>query len=40
MDEGVVAAAVRLDEAVAFVGVEEFDGSDGHLAFSFSNGGR
>jgi hypothetical protein len=33
VDKGVVAAAVRLDETIAFAFVEEFYGSDGHWIF-------
>jgi hypothetical protein len=33
MDEGVVAAALGLDEAIAFVEVEEFNGADRHGVF-------
>src|SRR6185503_12623347 len=33
VDEGVIAAAVRRDEAVAFVFVEEFNGAVGHSDF-------
>jgi hypothetical protein len=30
VDKGVISAALGRDEAIAFVGIEEFDGSDGH----------
>jgi hypothetical protein len=30
MHEGVVAAAIRLDEAIALIGIEELYGSDWH----------
>src|SRR6202007_1470360 len=35
VDEGVTAAIFRGDEAVALVGVEKFDGADGHEMFPF-----
>src|SRR6185436_4494421 len=35
VDEGVVAAAFRRDEAVALVGIEEFHGADRHGLFLF-----
>jgi hypothetical protein len=33
MDEGILAAVLRLDEPIALVEIEEFDGSDGHGTF-------
>jgi hypothetical protein len=40
MDEHVLGAVIRLDEAVAFLGIEEFHGTDGHQISFHASVGR